>query len=514
MPVIVSKATRRLVVPVHPAVTNMFPAAPKLDDGHVLVHHGMVEYLILKHLGLKVPHPMLTYYDWPGGQQPFAVQRSTCALMTSNPRAYILNDMGTGKTRSALWSWDYLNTNKYAKKLLVVAPLSTLRFVWAREVFGTLPHRKVAVLHGTRARRIELLNSDADIFIINHDGVKVIMDLLRGREDIDTLVLDELAVYRNNSDRSKGMRKLAEQFQFVWGMTGRPMPNKPTDVWSQCKVVTPYTVPKYFNQVRDMLMTKVSQYVYIPKENAVEQAFAMMQPQVRFSLDDVVELPPFVSRTIDVEMSKEQIETYHKIAKVFQAMVAEQKITAVNAGAAMNKLLQVSLGWVYTSPPEYVMIPNRPRTDALLDLVRSAPHKTIVFVPYRHALTGLSKIFTDEEIDHAVVHGDVNDRDKIFNLFQNTSKYDTLLCHPECVAHGLTLTAADTIIWASPTASLDIYEQANARIRRYGQKHKQQFLHIQATPVERKMYTLLRNKQKIQDQLLSMFELATEQGAL
>lgn len=508
MSVIVSKATRRLVLPVHSALTNMFPNAPRMGD-KILVHHGMPEYLILKHLGIKVPHPMLTYYSWPGGP-PFGVQKATCAMITSNPRAYVLNDMGTGKSKAALWGWDFLNENKYAKKALVVAPLSTLRFVWGREIFATLPHRKVAILHGSRARRLELLNSDAEIFVINHDGVKVIADELFGRDDIDTLILDELAVYRNNSDRSKLMRKLAQQFQFIWGMTGRPMPNKPTDVWSQCRIVTPNTVPKYFNQVRDMLMTKVSQYVYIPKPTAVDQAFAMMQPQVRFALDEVVELPPFISRTIDVEMSPEQLAAYQKMARVYQIMVAEQKITAVNAGAAMNKLLQVSLGWVYTTSPDYVTLPNRPRVEALLDLVRSGTHKTIVFVPYRHALTGLSKIFTAEEIDHAVVHGDVTDRDKIFNLFQNTSKYDTLLCHPECVAHGLTLTAADTTIWVSPTASLDIYEQANARIRRVGQLHKQQFLHLQATPVERKLYTLLRGKQKIQDQLLSLFEDATE----
>jgi SNF2 family DNA or RNA helicase len=238
----------------------------------------------------------------------------------------------------------------------------------------------------------------------------------------------------------------------------------------------------------------------------------MMQPQVRFALDDVVELPPFISRTIDVELSGEQLEAYNKMATLFQIMVQEKKITAMNAGVAVNKLLQVALGWVYTSAPEYVSIPNQPRVDALLDIVRSAPHKTIVFVPYRHALKELSKIFGKNEIDHAVVHGDVKDRDTIFNLFQSTSKYDTLLCHPECVAHGLTLTAADTTIWISPLANLDIYEQANARIRRYGQMHKQQFLHLQATPAERKLYALLQRKQKTQDQLLSMFEDATERS--
>lgn len=508
--IIESASTRTLVLPPLPAFTNLFANAPRLADGSLVIPHGLGEYRLLQHLGVKVTHPMLKFYDWNGGK-PFDVQRDTCALITSNPRAYVLNDMGTGKTKGALWAWDYLNTHKYAKKVLIVAPLSTLRFVWGREAFATLPGRKVAVLHGSRERRLALLaDPQAEIFIINHDGVKVIQEALIARDDIDTLILDELAVYRNNSDRSKAMRKVAQRFQWVWGMTGRPMPNKPTDVWAQCRIVTPNTVPKFFNQAREMLMTRVNQYVWVPKENAVEQAFGMMQPSVRYSLDEVTELPPCIYRTIDVELSPKQAEVYNKMAKLFQVMVENKQITAVNAGAAMNKLLQVSLGWIYTTAPQFVEIDSKPRVDALLDLVRGGARKTIVFVPYRHALAGISKKFDEEEIDHAVIHGGVNNRDEIFNLFQNTSKYDALLCHPECVSHGLTLTAADTTIWVSPTASLDIYEQANARIRRVGQTHKQQFLHLQATPVERKIYGLLRGKQKVQDQLLTMFEDATE----
>jgi SNF2 family DNA or RNA helicase len=96
-------------------------------------------------------------------------------------------------------------------------------------------------------------------------------------------------------------------------------------------------------------------------------------------------------------------------------------------------------------------------------------------------------------------------------LFQNTDKYKVLLAHPQCLAHGLTLTAANTIIWYCPTASLELYEQANARIRRVGQEHKQQVLHLQGTPVERRMYQLLQRKQKVQDQFLKMLEEATQQ---
>jgi SNF2 family DNA or RNA helicase len=145
----------------------------------------------------------------------------------------------------------------------------------------------------------------------------------------------------------------------------------------------------------------------------------------------------------------------------------------------------------------------------LLEILEEAPQKVLVFVPYRHVLAGLSKLLISEKVDHAVVHGGTTDRDQIFNLFQNTDKYKVLLAHPKCLAHGLTLTAASTIVWYSPTASLDLYEQANARIRRVGQVHKQQVLHLQGTPVEKKIYRLLQGKQRLQDKFLRMLEEGT-----
>jgi SNF2 family DNA or RNA helicase len=189
-------------------------------------------------------------------------------------------------------------------------------------------------------------------------------------------------------------------------------------------------------------------------------------------------------------------------------MIGNKRVTAANAGVAMNKLLQVGAGFVYSSNPSFAVLDSSPRQQLLLELVEEAPHKLIVFAPWRHLINGLSELFTKEHVEHAVVHGDVNHREDIFNDFQMTAKYRLLLAHPQCVHHGLTLTAATTIIWYSPTTSLEVYEQANARIRRVGQKHKQQFLHLQSTAVERKIYSMLRNKQKLQDAFLAMIKTA------
>jgi hypothetical protein len=206
MPVSYSRRHEYAVIPPHPALESMFSDAPVLPTGHRLIRHGIRETIMLRHIGIELKNPMELYYDWCGGT-PYHVQVATCRMMVENRRFFNLNHMGTGKTKTALWSWDWLNKKGMVNKLLVVAPLSTLTTVWAGEVFATLQGRKVVVLHGSRQKRLDRLKQDADIYVINHDGLKVIQNELHERADIDCLCLDELAVYRNNSDRSKRMRK-------------------------------------------------------------------------------------------------------------------------------------------------------------------------------------------------------------------------------------------------------------------------------------------------------------------
>ena len=502
-------------VPARPEILNVFPDTKVMQAGGrniALLRHGADETRFLRNLGYDVPAPVLHQYDWEGGT-PFDVQRKTAALLTLNQRAYVLNGMGTGKTKAALWSWRFLNLKGEAGKLLVAAPLSTLNFTWAKEVFETLPGVKVVTLHGNKAKRLKrLADPDADVFVINHDGLGVIKDALVARTDIDTLVIDELAVFRNaTATRTKTLKKVVGTMKWVWGMTGSPTPNAPTDAWAQCALLTPHTVPKYFTRFRDDVMTKISQFRYVPKQDAVETVFKAMQPSVRYTLDDVVELPELIERSIPVAMGEKQERVYTEMENKARVMVQSQEITAMNAGAVLNKLLQISCGYVYTREGEVVPLDNENRLTALVDAVNSTDRKVIVFVPFVHALDGVKAKLTSEGYDVRAVSGATprGDRDRIFNLFQNTDKVKVLVAHPACMAHGLTLTAADTVIWFAPLANLELFEQANARIRRVGQKHKQQVLMFYATAAEKKMYAKLRAKQKVQNALLEMFEEAT-----
>ena len=511
----ISAKHKAVAVPVRADLMNIFPAAKQVTyEGKPLmvIRHGMDETRLLRNLGFDVPAPILTHYDWEGGT-PFDIQKKTAALLTMNRRAYVLNGMGTGKTKASLWSWRYLNRRGEAGKLLVVAPLSTLNFTWAREVFQTLPGVKVQVIYGTKQKRLQRLSDpEADVYIINHDGLAVIADELAKRPDIDTGIFDELAVYRNGtSQRTKVTRKVIERLTWAWGMTGSPTPNLPTDAWAQCTLITPNTVPKYFNRFRDEVMNKVTQFKWTPKHNALDRVFEVMQPAVRFTLDDVAELPELVERTVEIEMGPKQAKVYKQMEEHAHTLIANKEITAMNAGAVLNKLLQISTGYVYTREGEIVPLDNDERLTALVDAVNSSDRKIIVFVPFKHALAGIAKRLTSEGYDVREVSGDTpkGDRDQIFNLFQNTGAIKVLVAHPQCMAHGLTLTAADTIIWFAPIPNLEIFEQANARIRRVGQKHRQQVLMFSATKAEQRMYAKLRAKQRVQNALLEMFEEAT-----
>lgn len=520
MEVQLSLKHKMVAVPANPKLENLYPHAKHMEfngSDHIILSHEPGETWWLRQQGYNVPAPILYHYDFPHppGEPPFEAQRQTCALITQEPRAYVLNDMGTGKTRAALWAWDYLNNCKLAKKLLIVVTLSNINSVWARELFQTLPHRKYAVLHHSdrKVRIKRLADPDAEVFIINHDGLKLIKDEIGKRDDIDTLIIDELAVYRNGSaTRTKHMIKYASMRKWVWGMTGSPIPRAPTDAWALAKIVTPNTVPQYFGHFRNQVMLKQGPFKFIAKPNATEEAYKALQPAVRFTLDDVVELPPVIERPIDVDMSLKQALLYNEMLKTCRISIENNEITAANAGAAMVKLLQISMGWIYNREGVTVHLDNGLRLEAIIDLINATNRKVLIFSPFKHALNGISKYLTTEGIDHATVDGDtpLNARTDIFNFFQRTEKYRVINAHPQCLAHGLTLTEADTVIWNGPVTSLEIYSQANARIRRVGQKHKQQIIHLQSSPVEKKIYALLRRNQAVQDKLLGLFEEATE----
>lgn len=507
---LVSRKHRKLVLKLKnpERVTTVIPTAKRFDykgTELVAVPHRLDETRVLRNLGFAAPSPIKYHYDWSGQYQPFFAQRETADFLTINPKAFVLNDLGTGKTLSVLWTFDYLRQMGLAKKMLIVSPLSTLEHTWADEVFRHFPHLTTGVLYGTKERRLKMLKEDVDIYLVNHDGIKVIQDELIARTDIDTITVDEIASFRNGSSgRWKSLNKICAGRERVWGLTGTPTPNLPTDAWAQCRLIAPERIPPYFGKFREAVMKQFGPFKWLPREGATEIVAAAMQPAVRFTREECVDLPPCIYLDRTVALSKEQADAYRTMQAKLKMEFEEQQVTAVNEAVKLQKLIQIACGVVYDSEGNDVILPNDPRVAVVREVIEEAGTKVIVFVPFkgvlRHVAEQLSKDFSV-----AVVSGDTPtaERREIFRDFQKARDPRVLVAQPAAMSHGLTLTAASTIIWYAPITSNEVYQQANGRITRPGQKHTQFIVNIEATPVERRIYDRLKNKQSLQGLLLS-----------
>jgi SNF2 family DNA or RNA helicase len=460
---------------------------------------------LLFNLGVKIPEPIRFYYDWCS-TTPFTSQIDTAAMLTTHRRAFVLNEMGTGKTRAALFAFDYLRKCGLAKRLLVVAPLSTLVAVWENEIFTNFHHLTTAVLHGDKAKRLKLLAGKADVLIINHDGIGVIQQELE-KTDIDTLILDELAVYRNSqTDRWQAAKPLVRKATWAWGMTGAPTPTSPTDAYGEVKLLVPENVGFSFKSFKDQTMMQVSPFTWIEREEANDIVHRVMQPSIRVTRDQAFDLPPVTYSNREIDLDPRAQKVYKEMHKELAAMVRSKEITAANEGVKLSKLLQISAGFAYDGVGEGQYVGGRPRIKEVFDIVEEASHKVIVFAPFTYLAELLAEAL-GQRWPTALVHGGVSKgkRDETYINFQNSKDPRVIVAHPQCMAHGLTLTAADTIVWAAPTLSLEIYEQANARITRPGQTAHAHIIHIMSTKAEAHVYNRLRRRAKMQGALLEMF---------
>lgn len=494
-------------------ILETIPTAKVLRPGIVVAPHRIDEVRVLRNMGIEAPSPILHYYDWPGRFKPYDHQRDTAAFLTLNQRALVLNEIGTGKTQSALWAADYLIKTKQIKKVLIISPLSTLERVWGDAIFFGFPHLKAAVLHGTAERRKKLLKTDCNFYIINHDGFPIISDITNGLFDL--IIVDEAAVLRNHSTmRYRVMRKYMERNPDtrLWLMTGTPTPNDPTDAWTLAKLVNSPYCTKSFTAFRDQVMMKVGMYKWMPRPDSVDVVKHILQPSVRYTRDECFDLPETVVQTRKVELSVDQKKHYQAMIRhlITESNTEAGTITAVNEAVKMQKLVQIACGVAYDDDGSNVEIECSPRVNVVKEIIEEAGEKVIVFVP----LTGTLHMLERELSKHwtvGVVNGSVSSskRNEIFHNFQNERDPRVLIAHPATMAHGLTLTSASTVIWYGPVTSNEQYVQANGRIERIGKRHVSNVIHIEATELEHRMYERLKAKQKLQGVLLDLIQQQT-----
>ena len=492
-------------------ITKVIPKskviAEHVDHSEVLVHWGMDEVKVLQNLNIRdVPAPILGRYEWNGIYKPFEHQKTTAAFLTLNRRAFCFNEQGTGKTGSVIWAADYLMNLGIIKRVLVICPLSIMDSAWRADLFKFAMHRTIDVAHGARTKRQEIINNGAEFVIINFDGVEIVADDIE-KAGFDLIVVDEANAYKNpQAKRSKVLNSLIKPSTWLWMLTGTPASQSPVDAYGLAKLVSPERVPKYMGAFRDMVMHKVSTFRWVVKPNAESIVHSALQPAIRFTKEQCLDLPEMMYVTRDVPLSAQQQKYYDLIRKEMLVNAAGEQITTVNAAANLNKLLQLSGGAVYSDTGEVVEFDADNRLAVLKEIIDESSHKVLVFVPFRHAIHVVSEALSkDYSVD--VIHGGVSagKRTQIFESFQNKKDPRVLVIQPQAASHGVTLHAANTIVYWSPVMSVETYLQANARVHRAGQKNRSTVFHLQGSQVERKIYKMLQEKVDIHSKMTDLY---------
>jgi len=521
---IVHKPSKSLVLKVRPKtlaqLMGIFPSHHKLldYDGHnIAVPHNLAVVKVLRNMGIKAPSPIRYYYDWPRParfESVFDHQYATADFLTLHSRCFVLNEMGTSKTACVLWAADYLMRLGKIKRALIVAPLSTLKDTWLQEIFSVCMHRTGMILHADAERRRDRLSKPADFYIINPAGLKVLKKDLLARKDIDVVIVDECSDYRNGQTEQYEILEQITQGRKLWMLSGAPCPTAPTDAWALARLVDKSRVPKFFSQWRRETMYQVSQHKWVPRPGSNELAYNALQPAIRFKKADCLQLPPVTFLNRSAELSVEQGRTYLAMKNHLVAEAQGEKITAANAAIKIIKLRQILCGAVKREDGTYITIDHKPRLRVLQELIEQSSSKVLIIVPFK----GIARALAEElRIWHnlrgdgrrvEVVNGDVSQtkRDKIWHDFRNDASLTEAVCHPKVMAHGLTLTDADMVVFYAPIYSNDQSMQVMDRINRPGQKRKMTIARIAANRFEQEIYAMVEGRRITQESMLDLYK--------
>ena len=242
-------------------------------------------------------------------------------------------------------------------------------------------------------------------------------------------------------------------------------------------------------------MIKVGQFRWVPKPDSKEYVHSILQPAIRFEKSQCLDLPPVTYVDRDAPLTPQQVKYYNILKKQMLFEADGEEISAVNAAVQINKLLQIAGGAVYSDSREVIEFDVSERLRVVQEVIEESSHKVLVFVPFTHTIELLEKHLTKNGISCDVINGsvNVNRRTAIVKQFQEHDNPKVLIIQPQAASHGLTLTAANTVIWYAPCTSVETYLQANARIDRPGQVNNMTVVHIKGSPIEKRIYDMLRN---------------------
>lgn len=446
--------------------------------------------------------------------KPFTHQNVSIKHNKTNPLVFDCSDPGTGKTLIRIIG--FANRRKKGGGcLLVLAPRSLLRSVWANDIRKFAPHLTVSVADAVN--REAAFAEDVDVYVTNVDAVKwLVKQKPAFFKKFSELVVDESPAYKHHtSQRSKAAAKIAKYFTYRCCMTGTPSGNTITDVWHQVQILDGgQRLGFSFYKFRDAVCTPVqngrqAQMVkWQDKEGAEEAVFGLLSDIViRHKFEDCVDIPPNHQYPLEYELTTKQMRAYFELENT-QMLTLQGKtpaMLAINAAAVATKLLQVASGAVYDGLGGYQVI-DTARYELVLDLVEQRKHSLVIFL-WKHQRDALIAEARKRGIKYAVLDGDTSDRDRNeIVIGYQAGVYQVIFGHPKTVAHGYTLTRGTATIWASPTYDLEHFKQGSKRQHRIGQTQKTETIIIVAKgTIDEKVYDAMLAKDARMTNLLDLF---------
>ena len=435
---------------------------------------------------------------------PHEYQKYATKFIEENDISALLLDMGLGKSVITLTAIRNLIIKGEVGRVLVIAPLRVARSTWPDEIakWDHLNDLTYSVAVGTEKERLEALRKNVEIVIINRENVDWLVNKSGYRFNFDMIVIDELSSFKSYSaKRFKALLKVRPYVEKIVGLTGTPSSNGLMDLWAEYRLldfgerlgryITRYRL-KYFTPDKRSA-TVIFSYKLLP--GAEDEIYnAISDITISMKAKDYLKMPDLIINEVTVDLDLSERRTYETLRKEMVVQISEQEeIDAVNAASLSGKLLQMANGAVYDEDKRVLRIHEK-KLDALEDLIEAANGKPVLIAYwYKHDLERIKERFNVREI--------LNDQDI---RDWNNGKIDVAVIHPASAGHGLNLQqGGSTMIWFGLTWSLELYEQANARLYRQGQNETVVIHHIITKgTIDEDVMLALKRKEKMQSALI------------
>ena len=416
-------------------------------------------------------------------------------------------DMGLGKTTITLTAIDELMYDRFQiSRVLVIAPKRVAEDTWTTEAgkWDHLQHLKISRVLGSQKERLRALDQNADIYVINRENVVWLVDTCQKEWPFDMVVVDELSSFKSNqAGRFKSLRKVRPLIERFVGLTGTPSPNGLMDLWPQMylidrgerlgRTITGYRERYFYPAKSNGLVV----YSYEPKPGAPEAIQKKISDIcISMKAEDYLQMPELTVNDIQVKLHPAELDKYRELEREKLMELEGTQITALTAASVYNKLLQMANGGVYGDDGSTVEI-HRRKLEALEEILEAAcGNPVLVFYNYRHDYDRLAEAFKGYNPRTLLSQQDIRD--------WNEGRIRLLLAQPASMGHGLNLQAGGHIIvWYGLNWSLELYQQANARLYRQGQRNGV-ILHrlIASGTVDEDVIRRLEKKDETQEDLL------------